>query len=303
MKEFNFDVPNDMIDDSLYQPEYQSLPYISWHGRSNTSNADSGGFFAIQISALDGQEPGPKGYWNVQDIRFGSDPNSPKEACYVTQRLRGVPIGVRKRQIITEETTKREYYFPWMTKKENRLDSAGQLIDGKYGAHYQVMMMIPNIEQPLILALRGYTKTRCWDNEPKSQYGDNKFPRGVEPTLKQIATDASKAKKTKIPWLCFWVIDLCPTFTNNEPLWVDVGHGTFMNPFIVDMITGKEGYPSTRFVGSDNFIKFQNTRRETVRDWEAEWVSAESLASAADAAYDYDDSQSDEVKEDDVIPF
>lgn len=301
---YDMNLPSNIpdVDQDLYQPEFKSMPIITWHGQANSSNADAGGFWAIKASSIEGQEPGPRGYWKQQDIRYGTDPSTPKETAWVTQRLRCVPIGIRQRQIITDES-KKEHYFPWMTKKENRLDTSGNVVSGKYSAHYQVTVMIPDVKEPLILALRGYTKTSCWDNNPKSQYGNEQFPRGAELVLKQIATDASKAKKTKIPWLCFWTIDLCPTFTNSEPVWVDVGHGTYMNPFIIDMTIGKEGYPSSRFVGTDNFIAYQNLRREQVMDWEAQWSSLESLTAAGDSAYDYSGNKPKDEIEEDEIPF
>ena len=300
----DFNLPDNIptVDDALYRPDIQTMPIITWHGRASEHNGDTGGRWAIKASSIEGQTPGPEGWWELVDMRFGVDPSAPKEPTWITRRLRCVPIGIRKRQVITDDL-KRDHYFPWMTKKTDRLDDAGNLIEGKYSAHYQVMVMIEGIDDPLVIALRGYTKTLCWDNNPGSQYGNKDFPKGVEPVLMQYAADASKQKKTRIPWLCFWQIDLTPVFSDNKPVWVDVGHGTFMNPFMVDMRTGDKGFPASRFVGTENFIAYQNLRRDVVLDWEAQWASAENLAAAGDAAYDYEDTSENEVKEDDVIPF
>jgi len=187
-----------------------------------------------------------------------------------------------------------------MTKKSDRYDASGQEVRGKYQAHYQVMVMVEGVAEPLVIALRGYTKTLCWDNNPNGKYGNKDFPKGVEPTLTQLAADASKQKKTRIPWLCFWIVDLCPTFANKKPVWIDVGHGTFMNPFLADMRTGGEGFPQSRFVGTDKFIAYQNLRREVAMDWEAQWADSESM-SGGDSAYDYDEPVKE--TEDNDIPF
>jgi hypothetical protein len=296
-QDFDFTVPE--VDNDLYQPEIKSMPVLTWHGRANDTNEDTGGRWAIKADAIEGQTPGPDGWWENVQMRFGIDPTADKEETWITRRLRVVPIGIRKRQIITTDD-KQEFYYPWMTKKTERFDGAGNLVDGKYQAHYQVMVMLEGIADPLIIALRGYTKTACWDNNPNGKYGSKDFPLGVEPTLIKLSADASKAKKTKIPWLCFWVVDLCPVFVQDKPHWVDVGHGTYMNPFVADMRVGAKGFPDSRFVGSDNFIRYQNLRREVAMDWEAQWSDPDMLAS--DSAYDYED-ETPEVKEDDVIPF
>ena len=304
----DFNIPDNLnVDESLYQPDTQSMPIITWHGKANDSNGDTGGKWAIKADDLEGQEPGPSGWWELTEMRYGVDPSAPKVSAWVTRRLRCVPIGIRKRQIITVEYggMKKEHYFPWMTKKTDRIVD-GELIEGKYQNHYQVMVMVEGVADPLVIALRGYTKTACWDNNPGSQYGSKDFPKGVEPVLTQLAADASKQKKTRIPWLCFWTVDLTPVFNGKEPLWVDVGHGTFMNPFVADMRTAKETkddrFPASRFVGTDNFIRYQNLRRDVAMDWEAQWADGAALAAAGDSAYDYDTSEN-EVVEDDVIPF
>lgn len=301
----DFNLPDDIpnVDDALYRPDVQAMPIITWHGKATDSNGDTGGRWAIKADSIGEQTPGPEGWWELIDMRFGVDPSAPKEPTWTTRRLRIVPIGIRKRQVITDDF-KRDHYFPWMTKKTNRLDETGDLIEGKYSAHYQVMVMVPGISDPLIIALRGYTKTVCWDNNPNGQYGNKDFPKGVEPTLIQLAADASKQKKTRIPWLCFWAVDLVPVFANNKPMWLDVGHGTFMNPFQADMRVGEKFLLNSRFVGTDNFIRYQNLRRDVAMDWEAAWADASALASEGkDSAYDYDDTPETAVKEDDVIPF
>ena len=305
----DFNLPDNIptVDDDLYRPDTQSTPWITWLGKADNHNSETGGKWVIKADSIDGLEPGPEGWWKLENIKFGTNPNNPSEPTWVTSRLRCVPIGVRKQQIIKvgEGSNKKEYCFPFYTKAENRRDSFGNLVEGKYDSKYQVMIMLEGIPFPIMITLRGYTKTKCWDNEPNSQYGNREFPKGVEPVLMQYAADASKQKKTRIPWLCFWQIDLCPTFNNDKPVWVEVGkeETVFVNPFMVDMRTGDKGFPASRFVGTENFIAYQNLRRDVVLDWEAQWASAENLAAAGDAAYDYEDTSENEVKEDDVIPF
>jgi hypothetical protein len=300
----DFNLPDDIptVDDALYRPDIQSMPIITWHGKASEHNSDTGGRWAIKADSIGEQVPEPESWWELIDMRFGVDPSAPKEPTWTTRRLRCVPIGVRKRQVITDDF-ERDHYFPWMTKKTDRLDDAGNLIEGKYSAHYQVMVMVPGISDPLVVALRGYTKTVCWDNNPNGQYGNKDFPKGVEPTLVQYAADASKQKKTRIPWLCFWPVDLVPVFANNnKPLWLNVGHETFMNPFQADMRVGEKFLLNSRFVGTDNFIRYQNLRRDVAMDWEAQWADASALASEGkDSAYNYDE-PSLQVEEDD-IPF
>jgi len=297
----DFNIPDDLqIDDDLYRPDVKSMPIITWHGKANDGNSETGGRWAIKADAIEGQTPLPDGWWKLIDMRFGVDPSAPKEPTWVTHRLRCVPIGIRRRQIITDEFN-REHYFPQMTKKTARLDANGNLVEGKYQNHYQVMVMVDGIAEPLIIALRGYTKTMCWDNNPNSKFGSKDFPTGVEPTLIKLAADASKAKKTRIPWMCFWLVDLVPTFVNNAAHWVDVGHGTWMNPFVTDMRTGGDGFPQSRFVGLENFLHYQNLRREVAMDWEAKWSDASTMS--GDGAYDYESKSDTNETPEDEIPF
>lgn len=305
----DFNIPDDIdVDESLYRPDTKSMPIITWHGKAGSDNSTTGGRWIIKANAIEGQTPKPDGWWEKLGMRFGSDPNAEIEEVWATRRLRCVPIGIRKRQVIFDIYGKK-WFFPHMTKKENRVDSNGAKIEqkpkGGYKANYQVMVMVDGISSPIVVALFGYTKTVCWDNVPNGQYGNKEFPKGVEQSLTQLAADASKEKKTRIPWLCFWTVDLIPVFeAKDKPLWVEVGSEdtVFMNPFTIDMKTGDNYLLNSRFVGTDKFLAYQNLRREVAMDWEAQWANAANLASEGDGAYNYDEPASNTVEEDE-IPF
>jgi hypothetical protein len=285
----------DMIDDSLYETEQARTPIITWHGRAKENTQEHGGFFAIKAADLAGLgEPLP--YWERGAMRFGSDPSAELEDVYISRHLRAVLLGVRKRQIITTEDG-REYYFPWFTRKDQRFyvqrDAAGnvvsrQLIDGKYTAHYQAMLAIPGIAEPVVLALRGFTKTTCWDNNPNGKFGAGEFPAGVEQVLGKFVATISKERNTRYQAYCTWFVDLVPAWKTAEKLmWIKVYENVYMNPFVCTMITGKEGYPASRFVGVDLFMEYQALRKERVVDWELEWSDGTALAQASGGSDEY----------------
>ena len=181
-----------------------------------------------------------------------------------------------------------------MTKKEDR-------VVGKFSGHYQVMIVVEGVETPLILGLKGYTKTTCWDNNPNGQYGQSDFPAGVWQRLSEYTRRASKQQKTKIPVFCSWAIDLVPVYMKDKPHFVDVGHGTFMNPFNVDLRTSPkkdDGLPKTRFVGMPNFLKYQDMRRSIALPWEQEWDDPSNLVQSHESNGSYDEQE--EIEEDDI---
>lgn len=293
-------------DESVHQQAGQSYPSIIWMGRFNENkNGDTGGEWVIRAEDLpSGQVPGPQGWWQLRDVRFGTDPNAAPVPCYTSQRLRCTPIGIRKRMIVTDDQ-KREHYYPQMTKASRR-------VAGKLSFHYQVMVMMDGVDEPLVLALRGFAKTASWSNNPGAKFGRSEFPKGVEDTLADLSKKASQAKSIKIPMLCFWLIDLTPVFYQGKPLWVDVGHSVYMNPFGLDMTVktpgqpGQDGYPNGRFVGTELLQAYEGMRRDFVMEWEAKWADAAAMqGESRDDGNGFDDegAASQMPIEDDEIPF
>lgn len=290
------DLPDQVDSDpSVHQQLAKNHASVIWLGKATDANSDTGGEWVIIASDLpDGEQPGPVGWWKLRDMRFGTDPSAPKVQVWASQRLRCVPLGVRKRMIVTDATG-RDHFYPQMTKASNR-------VEGKLKFHYQVLVMLEGISEPVVLALKGYAKTVSWQNDPGSKFGRSNFPKGVQDTLEDLAKAASKARKTNIPWLCFWIIDLCPVFVSGQPLWVDVGQGVYMNPFGLDMTVKAKGYPDGRFVGADRLAAFEEMRRDGIMDWEAQWADASKMASQGGDGESGDAATTAPV-EDDEIPF
>lgn len=250
------------VDDTLYQDGRESYPGITWHGKGAGS-----GFFTIEVDTIGDQTPAP--FWTTTMHRFGSNPNNPETAVWRTERLRGVPIAIRKRAVVEAEdgTT---HYYTLFTRKEDR-------VPGKWSSHYQVMFAIPGLKDLMVLGLRGFAKSQSWDN----QRTDNGFPIGVEHRLKEYANRASHQIGQRIPWLCAWEVDLVPAFKDGKPYFVNVGNDTHMIPFTLDMRTNADdkafGDLSSRFVGVDRFKAYQVIRAGEGVEWENEWKSAATM--------------------------
>mgnify|MGYP001231151698 CR=1 FL=1 len=263
---FNIPLPSIdgmQVDDNLYQAERKDYPGITWHGKGAGS-----GFFTIEKDSIPGQRPMP--YWTETMHRFGSNPNNPETPVWRTERLRAVPIAVRKRGAV-EDSRGTTHYYPLYTRKEDR-------VSGRWSSHYQVMLVIPGLNDLMVLGLWGYAKTKSWDNNKT----DDGFPFGVEVKLKEYANRASHQTGMRIPWLCAWEIDLVPAYKDGRPYFVNVGNDTHMIPFTVDMRTAADdkafGDLTTRFVGVDLFNAYQVLRAENGLPWENEWKSADTMA-------------------------
>ena len=303
-------VPELPIDHSLYQQETQTIPWLTWYGKHTENNAATGGTWGIKAEFLGERSPQPEGWWKLIQKQHGSSPNDPPEPTWTVQRLRTVFIGVRRRFLQVEKIGDREieHPFSWGTAREKRTHPDGSPIGGKLRYHYQILTPnIGGIDMLAVITLKGFAKPTFWENNPKGRYGKDGFPTGVEPKLIEYTNDWNKRKKVKWQWLNTWIVDLVPMFQNGQPYWMDVGRGMYMNPFQIDMRTSadvedkyKDSYPESRFVGVEKFIEYQNMRQEIARDWEAEWVDG---GATSDAAYDYEDTSENEVKEDDVVPF
>jgi hypothetical protein len=227
------------VDSSLYLDDIESLPMITWHGRMY---GDGGmGFWASTTEDM--PEP-PSDLWQPTELRFGTNPNAPAVPGFKALRLRAAFIGWRRRWVVEE-----------------------------------VMVQLHGENVIRMLALRGYTKGVCWDNEPATSRGNREFPIGVMQIVKGYAATATAnlretgAVMEDLPWLCTFWVDLLPwrDATGNVANSVQVGGsgGVWMNPFVADMAVG-DSLP-TRFVGTENFERLQTTRREIGIPWEEDW--------------------------------
>ena len=267
---FNIDAPIKIQEDVFAEEDDQHYPAIAWHGRYDGADK-RGGFFTLDVAAVEGKPTG----WEETEIRYGTDPNADLVAVYKTQQLTCVPLGVRKRILITDAAGN-EHIYPWRTAKRNR-------VAGRFTSHYQVMVILPGLKEPCVLGLRGLTKTTSWDNDAKGSYRNNDFPTGVGQLLATYAAAASKANGQVLPRFCLWEITLQPYMVNGEALYLKVGRGdsiAHMNPFTAKMSVQDAAYLNARFVGETAFELFQTLRQEITVAWEKQW-SREAMQEAA----------------------
>lgn len=295
MSEFDFDVPE--VKDDIYDAPIESVPVLTWHGKVGQDK--KWGFWAIDQASF---AAAPLG-WEEKEIQFGLNPNAPYSDVYVTQRLRFCPVAWRRRWMVEAEDG-RVYTYPWFTKRDDK-------VTGKQTGQVQVLGFLPDDSTVRMLGLRGFTKNVCWSNDPFAARGIADFPLGVMETLQGYAHVATEKLKEQtngpvpdLPWLCAWWVDLIPGYemvkSKHRPLTVEVGQGTWMNPFIGDMSVGANGLPDTRFVGPSLFEDFQGLRTERGIDWEKQWQVAGEQAPAPDAGYTGEEPIGDE---EDSIPF
>ncbi len=283
---------DDPIDKSLFPEESARVfPGITWHGKHGQSPTS---VFTLDESSVEGI-PGP--FWDAASVQYGSNPNAPLVECYQTGRLRGVPIAVRRRIIISAADGS-ERTYPWKTPKEGRAE-------GKFKSHYQILLQVPGLvgDGLVVLGLRGLAKTASWDNPEAGRYRDARFPTGVEQHLRAYAAAATRQRKAWFPWLCAWVIDLVPQLNDKgKPVFVNVGNEVYMNPFTVDLRTDKEErmLPRTRFVGAEPLKALLDLRREIGAPWEQEWLVPSASTTARDQ---FGPDPLDQTPADDGIPF
>lgn len=304
--EFNFGDSPPEVKSDLYEIDTTQLTYINWMGKI-VGESKWGTWVVDRDSFVDK----PVG-WQEHEWRFGANPSNPLVPVYYSYRFRMCPIATRRRFVV-EGDDGRTYYYPWFTKREDK-------VDGKATGQIQVLVMMPDDEIVRCLALRGFTKNVCWDNDPNNKRGVKDFPLGVAQVLTQYADRATKTLRERqnytgdpLPILCAWWVDLIPLIEEDEhgekrASIVDVGHGTYMNPFVADMTvgmtnSGPTGHPplSTRYVGNETFEIFQTIRKEIGIDWEHEWADA----SVQEPSDEYEDTDEDEFTENiaDEIPF
>jgi len=262
------------VDRSLYGAETPQH-FINWYARIGAAAGEAGFFFA----GLDVFDSAPNG-WEQREIALGSDPNL--TSVYVTRRLRGVVLGVRKQSMITDEQGNRHTYPPF-TRKTDR-------VEGKFSTRTQVAFLVAEQNgtdasslrvvdtQVRILTANGMTKGLSWSNNQRSGFGANMDP-GVEELLTKYMDDKAREAETGwLPWQCLLHITLQPQVTvrgeRRIPLVINTGHGSSVNPFTVAL----EGNFAPVYVGGPLFEEYQELRRSQTIPWESEWQEAGTLA-------------------------
>ncbi len=291
----NIQLPQLQINDDLYIEENeQGYPAIAWHGKykGDATSKEYGGFFAIDVDAIEGVPEG----WEETEIQYGDDdPDADFVPVYMTRNLVCTPIGVRKRTIITDEN-EQEHVYPWRTPKRQR-------VEGKFTSHFQVMVMVPGLDEPVVLGLHGQTKTTSWDNDEGGRYRDNNFATGVEQLLRSFANAASQQNGYPLPTLCLWQIALQPLFVSGKSHYVKMGSGkkvSHMNPFTARMNPTSPDYIDATFVGEEAFATFQTLRQEVATEWEKQWKDVAAMRELNQTRPEFN---APVVEEDEVIPF
>lgn len=262
MSNFGFKFDGNAVNPELYGVGVgNSYPIIVWHGKY-TGSEEGSGFWTLDREESE-SPPGP--YWEGDEVRFGSSPDAPFTPVWKTERLRACVIGVRKRVIITGDNGE-VYTYPWLTKKTDRAP-------GSYKAHFQIAVTLPNTGDRIFqISLRGVTKTKSWGNPENGGYHDSKMPPGVEILLRNYTALARKETGTPIPELCSFWLDLIPLRNDKgKKVFHDVGHGTHVSSFTADFGTGEGFGLDHRFVGMENFVRFQALRENELLEWEKVW--------------------------------
>ena len=308
---FDFEAPE--VDQELYGEQRAAYPSAIWMSKYAGDN-DQSRPWVIDIENVS-RMPSP--YWREEKVKFGDNPNEPFTPVYMTELMRCVPLGVRKRQIVTTDD-KRDHYYHIYTPRADR-------VDGKLSFHYQVMVSLSGLpyDELVVLGLRGFTRTISWQHDG-NRYSD--FPVGVEDQLQDYADEASKVVGGEMPIWCAWWTDLRGVYRDNAPYFINVGPNdeVWVQPFGVDLRTSQEprdgspynddfslkvddqGLPFTRYVGGEMFQKYQELYREIVGPWIAEW-SREGMAAATPVASNggYNQGGSEPIGDDndEDIPF
>lgn len=286
------------IEAGVYVDEMVSLPTAAWHGKATQENAP--GFWSISQAKIDTCPTG----WKAHEMQLGP-PTEPLSAVYVTHRLRCIIRAVRKRFIVTAENGTK-HFFPFYTNKQTKEHVIGSSIASQK-AHIQVMVQLIGDEPgPIVLGLRGYSKTAAWTNNGNMSA---EWAIGVEPTLQAYAAGATAYyKKEKgytgqpFPWRSMWTVDLIPQLNpDNTATFIHVGKGTYMNLFEVDMTVGDgTKYPKSRYVGEQTFNELKDMYANHDIDWEKQWGTHSEAAERDDNG----NGASEPIgTEEDAIPF
>jgi len=268
-----FDFDESKVNSGLYgNGSGSQFPTITWHGKYS-GNGSRSGFWTLDRAESE-TPPGP--YWEEGEVQFGSSPDSPFSAVWITERLRACVLGQRKRILIFGEDGG-QYSYPWLTKKTDR-------VSGQYKAHFQIAVTLPGTDDRIFqIALKGVSKTKAWANPESGQYRDSKFPKGAELMLRDYAALASREVRAKIPQFCSFWIDLVPLLNDKgTKAYIDIGHGTHVSSFTADFAIGNGSGLATRFVGMENFLRFQELRERDILQWEKAWEKGSKSSAEAD---------------------
>lgn len=274
--EFGFKFDSKAVNEGLFENGSGSqFPIIVWHSKYS-GNDNSSGFWTLDRSDSE-TAPGP--YWEEGEVRFGSSPDSPLTPVWRTERLRACVLGVRKR-ILIGGNDGGQYTYPWLTKKEDR-------VPGSYKAQFQVAVSLPAAGDRIFqISLKGVSKTKAWSNPESGQYRDSKYPKGAELMLRDYAALASRETGAKIPAYCSFWIDLV-TLRNDKgaKVFIDLGHSTHASIFTADLSIGNGSGIERRFVGMENFLRFQELREREIVTWEKAWDKSSSKAAGNSDPY------------------
>ena len=260
---FGFKFDSKAVNEELYENgSGNGFPIIVWHGKYSGGDSSSSGFWTLDRAESE-TAPGP--YWEEGEVRFGASPNSPLAPVWRTEKLRACVIGIRKRVLIFGEDGG-QYSYPWLTKKTER-------VPGSYKAHFQIAVTLPETGEKIFqISLKGVSKSKAWINPESGQYHDSKYPKGAEIMLREYAAMASKELRANVPPYCSFWIDLIPVRNDKgEKQFLDLGHGTHASIFAADFATGNGSGLDHRFVGMENFLRFQELRANEIIKWERAW--------------------------------
>lgn len=288
--EFGFTRPD--VDESIMDKEQTFYPSIIWMSKFDPATKGQSRPWVVDIENLSRM---PEPYWKEGMVQFGQDPNEPPTPVYMTEVMRVCPLGIRMRQIVTDNM-KNLHYYPIYTEPANR-------VKGRIQLHYQVQVVLPGLptNEIAVLALKGMTRTLSWRHNGKY---DTQFPIGVQNELLEYSKAAGKAVGGAMPMWAAWWIELRGVYRDNKPYFVAVGpnNDTYVQPFSVDLRTGEEGMPNTRYVGEELYYKFQGLRRDITLDWIAEWSDEKMKQTASEPNAGSFDATAN-TEEDSEIPF
>lgn len=303
MGKYDFDTPDVEVpyDD---QRGGISFPSITWK--------DVGGrnfFFVVDQSNL---SKCPKG-WVEQSVVFGNGDKPPTD-CYVTNRLRCIFLGYRRRWEfeMNDGTTIR---LPWGTpskdwpKEKKGTKSLVQILLHLWQGKPE---SIEDDISPLILSMNGKGKSNAWYLDPsrtKDRYLSS-WPPGILPQLKEETERAKeyaiqKGKSTAAFHWTMWLVDLVPELQDGKALIRRTGeqpNAIACRP-VLDLSVGEEvGIKNTRYIGPEIQKMVFEFYERVGKQWEEEWQEASRGVSYGSSDDDGDEFESVGV-ENDPIPF
>lgn len=199
-------------------------------------------------------------------IRTGTYPYTSYEQIRWTRRLRCVLIGVRRRVVVDDLC--HDYFSSYVSPKHG------------ITAHTQAMIVLADLDKPAVIDLRGLCRSICWSTVYDGTDQIDGLFSGVEQQLEDFTHRMSAENNATIPTLCTWWMDLVPAYVDRQPHFTEIiNHDLYarFNPFTVDLSINTANRDSTRFVGTAEFLRFQDIRKTLALGWEDEWNSEDSI--------------------------